>query len=225
MFGYIYKFTMIPTGKIYIGKRECQSFDEHYWGSGKLWKVDLEKYGKNSVLREVLDWAESREELKEKEVYWISIFNSQDSSIGYNIHNGGSGGNMVGNTELWSEMHSGEKNGRYGKPVSQDTCDKIGFKNKGKKRSEECKNRISKSLKNKKKPDGFGDKISKRLKGRHNTWTKGYRVVCVETGEVFNSLAKAAEKYNTSGTSINRACKDSYRIAGKHHWRYMTGED
>ena len=37
-FGYIYKFTNTLTNKIYIGKREKQTFDESYYGSGREWK-------------------------------------------------------------------------------------------------------------------------------------------------------------------------------------------
>ena len=45
-FGYIYKFTNTLTNKIYIGKREKQTFDESYYGSGREWKKALSKCGK-----------------------------------------------------------------------------------------------------------------------------------------------------------------------------------
>ena len=34
MIGYIYKFTLTTTGKIYVGKRQSSIFDEKYFGSG-----------------------------------------------------------------------------------------------------------------------------------------------------------------------------------------------
>lgn len=32
--GYIYKFTLIPTGLIYVGKKQRSKFVESYYGSG-----------------------------------------------------------------------------------------------------------------------------------------------------------------------------------------------
>ena len=29
-YGYIYKFTLLPTGKVYIGKHKSEVFDENY---------------------------------------------------------------------------------------------------------------------------------------------------------------------------------------------------
>lgn len=220
-FGYIYKMTMIPTGKIYIGKRESSTVDNKYYGSGRDWKIDLAKFGTENVKVEILDWADSRQELRDKEIYWISKLQAQDKSIGYNIHKGGAGGNSLGDTAAWSELHKGERNGRYNKPVSQETRDKISAANSGKIRSQEFKDKVSQTLKGRPKPDDFGSKISAAITGRPNTWTTGLTVQCVETGEIFNSLAKAADKYSTSGSSINRACKEPHRIAGGMHWRYF----
>lgn len=165
-FGYIYKFTNLKTNKIYIGKREKSFFDESYYGSGKLWKKDLDLYGKEFIKREIICFGYSRKELNTLEKKYIKLFNSQDQSIGYNIHKGGQGGNSLNDTKKWSELHTGNKNGRYGKEVSIDTRLKISKSNKGKVRSEEFKKQLSKKLKNRKKPDGFGDKISRAQKGR-----------------------------------------------------------
>lgn len=219
-FGYIYKMTMRPTGKIYVGKKESSEVDKKYYGSGRDWKIDLDIYGPESVDVEILDWADSRQELREKEVYWIAKLHAQDKSIGYNVHKGGAGGNSLGDTEAWAELHRGERNGRFGKPVSQETRDKIGNSNRGKVRSQETKDLISTSLKGKPKPDGFGDKISLARKGMPNTWNNK-PVICIETGEVFNSIDAAAKAKNILGQNISRSCKTKY-TAGGYHWRFKN---
>ena len=52
------------------------------------------------------------------------------------------------------------------------------------------------------------------------------RVKCVTTGEVFNTVTKASEKYNIPTTNISKACKGTYRTAGtlngtKLVWEYV----
>lgn len=166
-FGYIYKCTDLTTGKIYIGKREKPYFDDTYWGSGKNWTHVLNCVGKDNIKREILCWASSRNELRDLEIKFISELNSNDPNIGYNIHRGGSGGNSSNDTEKWSELHKGPRNGRYGVPVSQETREKISKANKGRSYSEKVNK--TKGRPGVAKPEGFGEKISKAQKGRKKT--------------------------------------------------------
>lgn len=108
MIGYIYKFTLTTTGKIYVGKRQSSIFDEKYFGSGLYWKRALKQHGgKAAVQREVLEWCETKEKLNLQEKYWIAKLNARDPNIGYNIATGGDGG--------WDfQDWSGENNGMYG---------------------------------------------------------------------------------------------------------------
>lgn len=48
-----------------------------------------------------------------------------------------------------------------------------------------------------------------------------HRVKCVETGEVFNSIKEASEKYKTHPASISRCCKGDSYTAGGRHWVFM----
>lgn len=161
-FGYIYKFTNMKTGKVYIGKREKSKFDESYYGSGKLWLESFDD--KKDILREVLCWGVSREDLNKKEKYFIKLFNSQNPQIGYNIHKGGQGGNSLNNHDAWSLLHQGEKNGMYGKHHSYVTKQKISKANKGKKYSNEINK--SKGRPGALKPNGFGEKIMQANLGK-----------------------------------------------------------
>lgn len=92
MYGYIYKTTNIINGLIYIGKHESSCFEPNrYIGSGKLLKQAIKEFGKKSFLCEMIDTAETLNELLEKEKYWIEKFDARNPSIGYNILEGGSG--------------------------------------------------------------------------------------------------------------------------------------
>lgn len=161
-FGYVYKFTNTKTGKIYIGKREKSKFDESYYGSGKLWLKSFDD--KKDIIREVLCWGVSREDLSKKEKYFIKLFNAQNPQIGYNIHKGGQGGNSLNDRNAWSQLHQGEKNGMYGKHHSDVTKQKISNAKKGKKYSHEVNK--SKGRPGVSKPDGFGEKIRQANLGK-----------------------------------------------------------
>ena len=45
-------------------------------------------------------------------------------------------------------------------------------------------------------------------------------VRCIETGEVFDMMATAADKYNIHRGDLSNACKKGYR-AGGYHWEYV----
>ena len=68
MFGYIYKTTNCINQKIYIGKKESSEYIPTYYGSGYLLKKAINKYGKENFTVEILDTANSLEELNEKEI-------------------------------------------------------------------------------------------------------------------------------------------------------------
>lgn len=90
-YGYVYKITCLINGKIYIGQHKGSSFDKKYFGSGTALRNSLRKYGRRNFLCEVIEFCSTKEELNEREIFWISEFNSTDTSVGYNITMGGEG--------------------------------------------------------------------------------------------------------------------------------------
>lgn len=175
-FGYIYKCTHPYTGKIYIGKRESDKVDLTYYGSGRKWIESLSNIDTSLIDREILAWGSSRKELNELEIRYISEYDATNPDVGYNIHRGGQGGNSLNDFELWSQLHKGNKNGRYGMPVSEETRKKIGDANRGKVRTEETKLRISSSLKGIKRSEEQKRKISKAQRGSsHNVSEDGLK--------------------------------------------------
>ena len=101
--GYIYKITNIINNKIYIGlttqtvqKRWSQHINTAYSQTSKdsneLLKKAIRKYGINNFIVESIDEADTLDELKEKECYWIKQYNSyafDNDGYGYNMTRGG----------------------------------------------------------------------------------------------------------------------------------------
>lgn len=105
--GIIYKVTNRIDGKIYIGQRKATSeefLESDYYGSGKYVQLALAKHGRSNFSREVIDEAQSKEDLDQKERYWISFYKSRYPG-GYNIAEGGWGGDNGGQNRgrKWSE--------------------------------------------------------------------------------------------------------------------------
>lgn len=88
----IYKTTNKINGKIYVGKDSNEN--PRYLGSGLLVARAIKKYGKENFVKETMEQCESLEKLSEREIYWIKKLNATNKSTGYNIANGGAGGNV-----------------------------------------------------------------------------------------------------------------------------------
>ena len=91
---YIYKRTNLINNKVYIG--QTINNPEIRWKaedtSQQAIGVAVRTYGSENFLNEIIDYASSREELNEKEKYWISYYDSNNKEKGYNRTKGGSGG-------------------------------------------------------------------------------------------------------------------------------------
>lgn len=91
MTGYIYKCTY--NSKIYIGE-SMSALKKNYLGSGSYWKSIIADH-RSEVIKEILEiiTADNKKDLKakmhEREIYWISKYDSTNPDIGYNISPGG----------------------------------------------------------------------------------------------------------------------------------------
>ena len=85
----IYEIKNKINNKVYIGQYSRNDF-ESYWGSGNLIKAAIQKYGIENFEKSILETCSTKEELDEKEKYWIQIKDS--IKTGYNLTEGGTGG-------------------------------------------------------------------------------------------------------------------------------------
>ena len=96
----------------------------------------------------------------------------------------------------------------YGKHHSNSTKEKLRKANEGKQLKEETKKKISESH-----------------KGKNHPKTK--KVVLLNTGETFDYIKQASEKYNVAWQSISACCRGRLKSAGKDEngnklvWKYL----
>ena len=128
-YGYIYMTTNLVNGKKYVGQRTWSEpyMEDNYIGSGKILKKAIEKYGRDSFSKEIIDWANSKEELDQLEIFWIKHFDANHLSDFYNILSGGQGCVAGENNPMYGNGYKlrGEKNGMYGKCHSEKTREKM----------------------------------------------------------------------------------------------------
>jgi len=101
---HIYKITNRINGKWYIGKHNGS--DPNYFGSGKLLKQAVEKYGKDNFERVVLEEVES--DINAREQYWIHKTDAVSDPMSYNLAKGGEGGDL-------SKFHNYTNQGKIGR--------------------------------------------------------------------------------------------------------------
>jgi group I intron endonuclease len=87
----IYKITNLITNKIYVGKDELNS--STYMGSGKWIRRSINKHGIENFKKEIIETCKNPIHLTEREIYWIKKLDATNPKIGYNITDGGNGGN------------------------------------------------------------------------------------------------------------------------------------
>lgn len=98
--GVIYKITNLVNGKVYVGKttrRPADRWSSHVYSSKCLDNKTvlyraMRKYGIETFKFEVIDNAESEEELSCKEIEWIARMETCNARRGYNCTKGGEGG-------------------------------------------------------------------------------------------------------------------------------------
>lgn len=126
----VYKITNITNGKIYIGitNQGSGARYRHHWYESRIGESSalhraMAKYGEENFTLEIIDFADTYDELKEKEKFYIKQFDSKNRDKGYNLTDGG--------------------DGTFGKMHSEETKEKIRQKAIGRKASEETKQKMS----------------------------------------------------------------------------------
>jgi hypothetical protein len=70
---FIYKTTNLLTGRYYIGMHSTDDLEDGYLGSGKRLRYSIRKYGEQNHQREILEFIDTREELKFREKEIVSL--------------------------------------------------------------------------------------------------------------------------------------------------------
>lgn len=203
----IYKITNLINNKVYIGQavdieKRWKEHKRHYLNKNKKEHLycSMRKYGINNFSFEVIEEC-SIEELNDKEIYYISLYDSYNN--GLNMTLGGDGCSGLVFTEEHKrkigEANKGKSNSLKGVERTQEVKDKISKANSGKNngmygkigelnpsfgkpRSEEVKKKISEAMSGENHPNYgkrgeesymYGRKLSEETKRKLSENHKG----------------------------------------------------
>lgn len=225
---YIYKHTA-PNGKVYIGQTQ-QNPPEKRWLNGKGYPCNIyftnaiNKYGWDNFKHEILYSKLTREEANEIEVQLIEEYKSFDREFGYNIE---LGGNSIGkhsekSKEKMSNSHKGKKlTDEHKKHIkeslenqTEETRKKKSLSHIGLKHSEETKLKMSEIQKM---------RTQQEINDIYKNQSK--RVLCVETGIIYDSTRVIERLLNISSSQISRVCNGKAKTAGGYHWRFYMEDN
>lgn len=202
---YIYIITNNLNNKIYIGQTINsveQRFKEHCRKNNTAIDKAIKKYGKENFSVETLCTANSIDDLNELERYYISLADSKNPKIGYNMCDGGNNtsgyhhkeSSKIKMSNSRKGMFAGENNPFYGKHHTEEQKLKWSAERKGRKLTEEWKQNVAKSA-----------------------WKP---VINITTGKRFDSIKAASEYYKIEPTHISRVCRGKRKSCGGYKFVY-----
>lgn len=190
-FGYIYRLKSKATGKCYVGqttyepyKYIVQNYKYAKGGQRKKLKKHIEKFGFNDFRIDIIDTADTRNELDNLEDDYIKLWDTIVN--GLNCRLGGSLGSHSEETKQKMSLIAIEsyKNGRK----KSESCFKKGNKshNKGKNHTKNAKDKMKECWK-KRKLDGYKNPMQGKKHSEESLKKirKYITVKNIETGELF----------------------------------------
>lgn len=104
-YGYVYMTYDLHNNMRYIGQHKGE-FTNKYLGSGTAICNSINKYGKDSFKVELLEYADSKDELDNLEIKYIKDYNAVISPDFYNISSGGTGNMFEGMTDYEKKLRT-----------------------------------------------------------------------------------------------------------------------
>lgn len=239
-----------PSGKIYIGITSQKP--ERRWDNGngypnnKYFDNAIKKYGWNNFAHEILYEGLDKETAEHLEIYLIAMYQANNQEYGYNINNGGNHqGKLSKETrKKISESHKGKSLSEEhrkalsmtlkNRDMSEEHCKKISDSLKGRSFSEEHRKNLSIARTGKKASEETRKKLSTIHKGR--TFSEDQRkkisdaqkhkkkVICIETGIIYNSISEASRTTSISLNKIVGVCKGRNKTTNGFTWRYYSDD-
>jgi group I intron endonuclease len=217
---YIYKTTNLINGKIYVGKKESD-FDPSYLGSGLLINKAILKYGIENFIVEQIDDSESVEDLNKKEKFWISELCAQDIAIGYNICEGGEGGDTFSNNPNKEEIRKKHSLANKGRIHTEEARKNMSNARLGWVPTDETRKRMSASQKgnsNKKNKTVSSEgraNIAKGKIGQKCTEETRLKMSAAHKGRIITDEHRQKISASKKGTCIT----DEHKLKLKEAWK------
>lgn len=248
----IYCIENITTNKKYIGqavdindrwKKHIRGLNNGYHDNDYLQNA-WNKYGKDDFKFYVLEYCKE-EELDEKEIYYIELYNAMNREYGYNLKSGGQNGGSRYSDESRKKMSNSHKelcknkenieklrqnalniwsNEEYKQSRSGENHPMY-----GKHLSEEVRKKISNANKGKPKPPRSKqhcEAISKSKLGKESHNKNLTPVKCIELNIIFKDAITAGKELNIkSPNHVIDVCNGRRKTCGGYHFEFINNKE
>ena len=212
----VYKITNIINDKLYFGVTQQElkiRWQQHKCNSNKksyyLYNA-MKKYGIENFIIEVVFEANTKKEMLEKEIELIALFKTNNRLYGYNNSTGGESSRKGCKLTLEQRKKISEyQKTRIRNPLSQETKEKIGFKNKGLIRSDELKKKWA---------------IYRKGKPAHNICSVSKYSLEGKFIEKYESMTLAAKSVNGNVSAFGLLKKGRLKTYKKFIWKFENYE-
>ena len=235
--GLIYKATNKLNNKSYIGqtiKTLEERQKEHFYmafnkNKDTYFYKALRKYGKENFEWEILENNILKEQLNEKEKFWINYYDTFNQ--GYNLTQGG---DSTDNLEKWRKENPelAKESAKLGYKKMKDILkNNPELEQRRKEKATEGMKRYIEEHKKEWKENSYNtylkhkEQQDNQMKQFHIQQSK--KVLCVETGITYPSASEAARQTKISQSNISSCCRGERLSAGKGknkeklHWKYI----
>ena len=203
----VYLTTHVPTGRKYIGKDSANY--SQYFGSGTEIKEIIRKEGKSNFTKVILEYCSSKEELAQREEYWLKKYDVENDPMFMNRTN-----KAFGNSGLSEETKRKISLASMGKPKSQTARENMSKGKMGKKRKQ------TKTRSDKGKIKGPNPLISLSSKSRDRSYSFKPVIQYDLEGNIVREYKSAAEAKTITGLKIQNALVGIAKTSGGFIWKY-----
>ena len=228
--GIIYVHINKINGKAYVGQTvqtlRNRWFKGHYSTCTHFYNAIL-KYGWDNFEHKVLECGLNKEELDDREKYWIEYFDSVNN--GYNIRLGGS--NQALTEEHKKKIQESNAKTLGKKVVCVNTGQIYESANAAKRATgaehigDCCSGKLQSAGKDKdgnaliwKYLEEYNPKEEVIIKKQKR---KASKVLCIETNIIYNTAKEAERETRVDSTSIGRVCNNKRKSAGGFTWKWV----
>jgi group I intron endonuclease len=216
---FIYKTVNLLSGKYYIGMHSTDNLDDGYLGSGTYLRLAIKKHGKENFKREILEFCNSRKELKSLEEQIVNLREIAKKEC-MNMRVGGSGEDYkkpitTETRKKMSESHIGKVSGMTGKTHTKETRKKISEAGKGRDVSDIHKQKISEWNRQRWNAMDDSDRKFMKLKFTHNA---------PHTEEAKSKMSKSHMGKKLSEEHKNKISQSKKNPSEETRYKYGNGK-
>lgn len=224
----IYSIKNIINNKMYIGQsiniydRFCRHKNALKKKShdNEFLQADWNIYGKNCFEFSIIEYC-SVENLDNKEIYYINLYNTTNFNCGYNMTYGGKA-NVVDTDYTCSKISKAIKQYYDSNPDARRIQKEHAFKQWS---DPEIKAKImgeNNGMYGRHHTDEAREKIRQARLGKSSSRRIREPVYCVELDSIFEDACEASKKLALHSGGILGVCRGERKTCGGYHWKFIT---